>query len=175
MQQQQPQATIQNQTPPSSSAGPTTAEAPPKQVALAMERLSDAGRLIADIRLGADRLLEALFVAAQPHQSTKPLHLFLNEDASMRQHLLDLRSVGTSSLSLPRFTVSRHWKSHNFFRVFVLIFVRKAARRVWGSERVSEIAKQFLGIAHALGMSRRRRCCVCLEAPARRPSRCVCS
>ncbi|CAB4287036.1 unnamed protein product [Prunus armeniaca] len=94
MQQQQPQATIQNHTPPSSSAGPTTAEAPPKQVALAMERLSDAGRLIADIRLGADRLLEALFVAAQPHQSTKPLHLFLNEDASMRQHLLDLRSVG---------------------------------------------------------------------------------
>ncbi|KAM1096385.1 hypothetical protein ACFX15_013485 [Malus domestica] len=94
-QQQQPQATTQNSTPPQPSfAGSTTAEAPPKQVAQAMERLSQASRLIADIRIGADRLLEALFVAAQPHQSSKPLQLFLNEDASMRQHLLDLRSVG---------------------------------------------------------------------------------
>ncbi|TQD73211.1 hypothetical protein C1H46_041251 [Malus baccata] len=59
-----------------------------------MGRLSQGGRLIADIRLGADRFLEALFLAAQPHQSSKPLHLLLNEDASMRQHLLDLRSVG---------------------------------------------------------------------------------
>lgn len=72
-----------------------SAEAPPKQVALAMDRLGQAARLIADIRLGADRLLEALFVTAQPHQSTKPLHLFLKEDASMRQHFQDLRSVGT--------------------------------------------------------------------------------
>ncbi|KAG2683099.1 hypothetical protein I3760_10G016900 [Carya illinoinensis] len=71
-----------------------SAEAPPKQVALAMDRLGQAARLIADIRLGADRLLEALFVTAQPHQSTKPLHLFLKEDASMRQHFQDLRSVG---------------------------------------------------------------------------------
>ncbi|KAG5532003.1 hypothetical protein RHGRI_026577 [Rhododendron griersonianum] len=69
-------------------------EAPPKQVALAMDRLSNAGRLIADIRLGADRLLEALFVASQPHQSTKPLHLILKEEASMRQHLHDLRTIG---------------------------------------------------------------------------------
>ena len=82
------------------SVGSTTAEAPPKQVALAMDRLGHAGRLIADIRLGADRLLEALFVAAQPHQSTKPLHLFHNEDASMRQHLQDLRSIGTFLFSL---------------------------------------------------------------------------
>ncbi|CAN6577285.1 unnamed protein product [Malus baccata var. baccata] len=58
-----------------------------------MDRLSQAVRLIADIRLDADRLLETLFLAAQPHQSSKPLHLFLNEDASMRQHLIDLRSV----------------------------------------------------------------------------------
>ncbi|XP_008442914.1 mediator of RNA polymerase II transcription subunit 27 [Cucumis melo] len=69
-------------------------DAPPKQVALAMDRLGHAARLIADIRLGADRLLEALCVTAQPHQSSKPLHLFQKEDASMRQHLLDLRAVG---------------------------------------------------------------------------------
>ncbi|KAL5707594.1 Mediator of RNA polymerase II transcription subunit 27 [Ranunculus cassubicifolius] len=71
-------------------------DAPPKQVAMAMERLSQAGRLIADIRLGADRLLEALFVAAaQPAQSSKPpLHLILKEEASMRRHLQDLRTLG---------------------------------------------------------------------------------
>ncbi|OMO82549.1 Mediator complex, subunit Med27 [Corchorus capsularis] len=77
-------------TPPPS----TTGEAPPKQVALAMDRLGQAARLIADIRLGADRLLEALFVSSQPHQSSKPLHFFRQEDESMRQHLQDLRSVG---------------------------------------------------------------------------------
>ncbi|KAK4784222.1 hypothetical protein SAY86_018590 [Trapa natans] len=71
-----------------------TAEAPPMQVALAMDRLSQAARLIADIRIGADSLLEALFMASQPHQSTKPLQFFAKEDASMRQHLQDLRSVG---------------------------------------------------------------------------------
>ncbi|KAK9156504.1 hypothetical protein Scep_003078 [Stephania cephalantha] len=69
-------------------------EAPPKQVAVAMERLSQAGRLIADIRIGADRLLEAMFVAAQPHRSTKPLHFIVKEEASMRKHLQDLRIVG---------------------------------------------------------------------------------
>ncbi|KAK2989691.1 hypothetical protein RJ640_000130, partial [Escallonia rubra] len=72
----------------------STAEAPPKQVAQAMDRLAQAGRLIADIRLGADRLLEALFVAAQSHQSTKPLHLILKEEASMRHHLQHLRTIG---------------------------------------------------------------------------------
>ncbi|KAJ7971673.1 Mediator of RNA polymerase II transcription subunit 27 [Quillaja saponaria] len=76
------------------SSGDHTAEAPPKQVALALERLGQAARHIADVRIGADLLLEALFVAAQPHQSTKPLHLFLKEDACMRQHLQDLRSIG---------------------------------------------------------------------------------
>lgn len=69
-------------------------DAPPKQVAMALERLGQASRLIADIRLGADRLLEALFVAAQPQHTSKPLHLILKEEASMRQHLQDLRSVG---------------------------------------------------------------------------------
>ncbi|XAR63709.1 hypothetical protein NMG60_11023744 [Bertholletia excelsa] len=91
---QQPTSTHQlaAQSPPESRE--STTEAPPKQVALAMDRLSHAARLIADIRLGADRLLEALFVAAQPHQSSKPLHLILKEEASMRQHLQDLRTLG---------------------------------------------------------------------------------
>ncbi|GLT24888.1 hypothetical protein SLA2020_000510 [Shorea laevis] len=87
--QLQPQTPATVSTPPS-----TTGEAPPKQVALAMERLSHAARLIADIRLGADRLLEALFVAAEPHKRSKPLDLFIKEDSSMRQHLQDLRSIG---------------------------------------------------------------------------------
>ncbi|KAG6693815.1 hypothetical protein I3843_09G020600 [Carya illinoinensis] len=58
----------------------TLVEAPSKLVALAIDRLGHTARLIADIRL--------------PHQSTKPLQLFLKEDASMRQHSQDLRSVG---------------------------------------------------------------------------------
>lgn len=59
-----------------------------------MDRLGHAGRLIADIRLGADRLLEALLIAGQSHQSNKPLHLILKEEASMRQYLQDLRAIG---------------------------------------------------------------------------------
>ncbi|RVW34872.1 Mediator of RNA polymerase II transcription subunit 27 [Vitis vinifera] len=89
MQQQQQTQAARNPT-----SAESTAEAPPKQVALAMDRLAQAARLIADVRLGADRLLEALFVSAQPHQTTKPLHLFLKEDSSMRQHLQDLRTIG---------------------------------------------------------------------------------
>ena len=110
--QQQQQQLQQQQPPPpppppqaeetapatTSSSPPPSEEAPPKQVAQAMDRLSHAARLIADIRLGADRLLEALFIAAQPHQSNKPLHLFLKEDSSMRQHLQDLRSVGNARI-----------------------------------------------------------------------------
>ncbi|KAH9737947.1 Mediator of RNA polymerase II transcription subunit 27 [Citrus sinensis] len=95
----------------------STAEAPPKQVALALERLAQAGRLIADVRLGADRLLEALFVAAQPHQSNKPLHLFIKEDAAMRQHLQDLRTIGrqlegTGVLNEPLRSRSNSWGLH---------------------------------------------------------------
>lgn len=101
MQQSQPAtataAVIPTSTP---SSGSSTEEAPPKQVALAMDRLGQAARIIADIRIGADRLLEALFIAAQPHQSNKPLQLFLKEDASMRQHLQDLRSLGITYLPL---------------------------------------------------------------------------
>lgn len=99
MQQQQP-----SPAPPQTAVIPTgapssdqqAAEAPPKQVALAMDRLAQAGRLIADIRIGADRLLEALFVAAsEPHQqSSKPLQLIVKEEASMRQYLEDLRNIG---------------------------------------------------------------------------------
>lgn len=96
--QQQQQQPMQLQEPPAAASQnpnpPSSADAPPKQVALAMERLGQASRLIADVRLGADRLLEALFIAAVPHQSNKPLQLFVKEDASMRQHLQDLRSVG---------------------------------------------------------------------------------
>lgn len=96
--QQQQQQPMQLQEPPAVASQnpnpPSSADAPPKQVALAMERLGQASRLIADVRLGADRLLEALFIAAVPHQSNKPLQLFVKEDASMRQHLQDLRSVG---------------------------------------------------------------------------------
>lgn len=61
----------------------STAEAPPKQVALAMDRLAQAARL------------EALFVSAQPHQTNKRLHFFLKEDSSMRRHLQDFRVIGT--------------------------------------------------------------------------------
>lgn len=71
------------------------ADAPPKQVATAMERLSRAARLIADIRIGADRLLEVLFLSADsPHQSNKTIQFVLKEEATMRQHFQDLRSLG---------------------------------------------------------------------------------
>ncbi|KAH1192697.1 Mediator of RNA polymerase II transcription subunit 27 [Glycine max] len=97
MQQTQQQATatpFSTCTPPPSSGG-SASEAPPKQVAQAMDKLGQAERIIADIRIGADRLLEALFVAAaQPHQGNKPLQVFLKEDACMRQYLQDLRSLG---------------------------------------------------------------------------------
>lgn len=86
---------------PARSQSDQTVEAPPKQVALAMDRLSQAGRLIADVRIGADRLLEALIIAAsQPYnQSSKSLQLIVKEETSMRQHLQDLRTIGTSRSS----------------------------------------------------------------------------
>ncbi|KAG1338878.1 Mediator of RNA polymerase II transcription subunit 27 [Cocos nucifera] len=94
---QQPQAAVSGAVPPQDppdSSGATT-EAPPKQVALAMDRLARAARLIADIRLGADHLLEALFLAAEaPHHSNKTIQLILKEEASMRQHFQDLQALG---------------------------------------------------------------------------------
>ncbi|KAL8520831.1 hypothetical protein ACS0TY_011401 [Phlomoides rotata] len=83
--------------PPTQQAAPATGDAPPKQVAQALDQLGQAGRLIADVRLGADRLLEALFfVAEKPHHqhSTKCLNLILKEESLMRHHLQNLRAIG---------------------------------------------------------------------------------
>ncbi|KAH0466082.1 hypothetical protein IEQ34_006185 [Dendrobium chrysotoxum] len=87
----------------------TTAEAPPKQVATAMERLSRAARLIADVRIGADRLLEALFLTAEsPYQSNKSIQLVLKEESAMRKHFQDLRSLGNF------FSLSSYLSSNSF-------------------------------------------------------------
>lgn len=94
---QQAQAAVSGSVPPPDlpDSGSTTTEAPPKQVALAMDRLARAARLIADIRLGADHLLEALFLAADaPHHSNKTIQLIIKEEAAMRQHFQDLRALG---------------------------------------------------------------------------------
>uniref|UniRef100_A0A0E0C0B3 Mediator of RNA polymerase II transcription subunit 27 n=1 Tax=Oryza meridionalis TaxID=40149 RepID=A0A0E0C0B3_9ORYZ len=75
-------------------------DAPPKQVAQAMERLGRAGRLIADIRLGADRLLEALFFAGDAPPHSAPQHVektalaVAQEEAAMHRHFDDLRALG---------------------------------------------------------------------------------
>ncbi|KAJ3693771.1 hypothetical protein LUZ60_009251 [Juncus effusus] len=72
-----------------------TGAAPPKQVAQAMDRLSRAGRLIAEIRIGADRILEALFIASDSQRhSEKAAELVFGEEAAMRRHFLDLRLIG---------------------------------------------------------------------------------
>ncbi|KAK2365519.1 mediator of RNA polymerase II transcription subunit [Trifolium repens] len=96
--QQQHQATAAPtiSTTTTTSTGGFTAEAPPKQVAIAMEKLGQAERIIADIRIGADRLLEALFISAgQPHQgNNKPIQIFVKENECMQQHFQDLRSLG---------------------------------------------------------------------------------
>lgn len=89
---QQPAAPPPAQQPPAPAGN-----APPKQVAQALEQLGQAGRLIADVRLGADRLLEALFfVAEKPHHqySAKCLNLILKEESLMRQYLVNLRAIG---------------------------------------------------------------------------------
>ncbi|KAK8963728.1 Mediator of RNA polymerase II transcription subunit 27 [Platanthera guangdongensis] len=86
-----PPQTQQNPQDPAS----TMADAPPKQVAAAMERLSRAARLIADIRIGADRLLELLFLSPEsPQQSNKTIQFVLKEEDTMRQHFQNLRSLG---------------------------------------------------------------------------------
>ena len=89
-------------------------DAPPKQVAQAMERLGRAGRIIADIRLGADRLLEALFVAASAPPHSAQQHIEKNErvvsqeEVAMHQHFDDLRALGRySSPPTPAPTLSR--------------------------------------------------------------------
>ncbi|KAI3453208.1 hypothetical protein Pfo_009871 [Paulownia fortunei] len=88
---------MQQAAAPSPTQGAATGDAPPKQVAQALEQLGQAGRLIADVRLGADRLLEALFfVADKPHHqhSSKCLNLILKEESLMRHHLQNLRAIG---------------------------------------------------------------------------------
>ncbi|KAM0856578.1 hypothetical protein ACQ4PT_049029 [Festuca glaucescens] len=87
--------------PPAARAHETAGgDAPPKQVAQAMERLGRAGRIIADIRLGADRLLEALFVAASapPHSAQQHIErnerVVVEEEVSMHRHFDDLRALG---------------------------------------------------------------------------------
>ena len=80
--------------------GGSEADAPPKQVARAMDRLGRAARLIADVRLGADRLLEAILLAEEPRLAKRSVHFILQEEASMRQHLNDLRTLGLCLLSL---------------------------------------------------------------------------
>lgn len=97
--QQQPAAATLPQEPP--DRGNSTGDAPPKQVAMAMERLSRAARLIADIRIGADHLLEALFMASEsPHNSNKIIQLILKEESSMLQHFQDLRDLGNLIFAL---------------------------------------------------------------------------
>ncbi|ESQ49161.1 hypothetical protein EUTSA_v10020833mg [Eutrema salsugineum] len=85
---------LQNSAEAANNQSESELDAPPKQVAQAMDRLNQAARVIADIRLGADRILEAMFVASHPRHTDMPLQLFLREDASMRQHLQDLRLIG---------------------------------------------------------------------------------
>ncbi|CAO2203124.1 unnamed protein product [Urochloa humidicola] len=103
MMQQQPQAQAAALAVAPTGAHPNDpagGDAPPKQVAQAMERLGRAGRLIADIRLGADRLLEALFVAGAAPPYSAPQHIertsraIVQEEAAMRLHFQDLRALG---------------------------------------------------------------------------------
>ncbi|KAK9699337.1 hypothetical protein RND81_08G168200 [Saponaria officinalis] len=105
-QQQQHPHHPQQQTPSASTTTTTTAaatvdrtgQAPPKQVAKAMERLGQASRLISDIRIAADRLLEALFISADSSSSSssssKLVQFIATEESAMRQHLNDLRNLG---------------------------------------------------------------------------------
>ncbi|CAA7033604.1 unnamed protein product [Microthlaspi erraticum] len=94
MQTSQQSQLLQNSAEAEAANNQSESDAPPKQVAQAMDRLNQAARVIADIRLGADRILEAMFVTTTPRHTDMPLQQFLREDASMRQHLQDLRSIG---------------------------------------------------------------------------------
>ena len=116
MQQPQGQAAALAVAPSASAVAhpndPAGGDAPPKQVAQAMERLGGAGRLIAEIRLGADRLLEALFVAGGAPPYSAPQHIdrtsraIVQEEAAMRRHFQDLRALGRYQplASLPALT-----------------------------------------------------------------------
>ncbi|GLJ47137.1 hypothetical protein SUGI_0995240 [Cryptomeria japonica] len=74
-------------------------QAPPKQVAQAMERLAQAGRLVAQFRMGGDRFTEALFTGLSlkqrdPDTDKVTVQLIASEEASMRNCLEELRTLG---------------------------------------------------------------------------------
>jgi hypothetical protein len=100
--------------PPPPLAGP--GDAPPKQVAQAMDRLGRAARLIAEIRLGADRILEALLVSNETQRlSDKAAELTLAEEAAMKSHFVDLRTVGIFPTFLQYYTLE-------IISLFVIIY-----------------------------------------------------
>lgn len=68
-------------------------DAPPKQVALAIERLGKASRLFAEIRLGVDRLLEVVIDLSEQETKTA-LDLIVKGDSSIRCHFQDLLILG---------------------------------------------------------------------------------
>lgn len=69
-------------------------DAPPKQVALAMERLGEASRLFADIRIGVDQLLEVVINLSEQETKTA-MDLIVKADSSIRRHFQDLLILGT--------------------------------------------------------------------------------
>lgn len=72
--------------------------APPKQVAQAMEHLAQLGRLIAQVRLGADRFMEAIFegsdIKMKDPDSDKAAQLVVSEDVATRRCLDDIKTIG---------------------------------------------------------------------------------
>ncbi|EPS63464.1 hypothetical protein M569_11320, partial [Genlisea aurea] len=73
------------------------ADAPPKQVAQALEQLGKVGRLIADVRIGTDRLLEALMMLSEESHGQhmdKCLNLIVKEDSMMHGYLHKLSAIG---------------------------------------------------------------------------------
>eukprot|EP00252_Welwitschia_mirabilis_P023501 TRINITY_DN6654_c0_g1_i1.p1 TRINITY_DN6654_c0_g1~~TRINITY_DN6654_c0_g1_i1.p1 ORF type:complete len:490 (+),score=90.73 TRINITY_DN6654_c0_g1_i1:164-1633(+) len=72
--------------------------APPKQVALAMERLAQAGWLIAQLRICADRLVDAIFrtssIRNADPSSSKWVQVIAYEEGLLRKYLEELRILG---------------------------------------------------------------------------------
>ena len=90
--QEPPAAASQNPNPPSST------DAPPKQVALAMERLGQTSRLTADVRLGAGCLLEALSLLQFLTREINPCNCLLKKMLPYANTSKDLRSVASRFL-----------------------------------------------------------------------------
>lgn len=76
--------------------------APPKQVAQAMERLAHLGRLIAQVRLGADRLMEAIFtggdIKMKDPDSNRAAQLVVSEEEATRRCLDEIRTTEASGV-----------------------------------------------------------------------------